>query len=129
MSIPLSDATCQMLSVARAAGIQSFLRRPTTIRLIRLRRTTVSVPTIYTRKTGRIFELDPRVQRQEDERIVRKKYASAFKGTNLLDMLTVLDVDTLIVTGVSTSHCVYATCRDAAHTFRVVVPRQAVGEL
>jgi len=59
---------------------------------------------------------------------VRKKYASAFKGTNLLDMLTALEVDTLIVTGVSTSHCVYATCRDAAHTFRVVVPRQAVGE-
>jgi len=74
------------------------------------------------------FELDPRVQRRDDERIVRKKYASAFKGTNLLDMLTALEVDTLIVTGVSTSHCVYATCRDAAHTFRVVVPRQAVGE-
>jgi nicotinamidase-related amidase len=39
-----------------------------------------------------------------------------------------LDIDTLIVTGVSTSHCVYATSRDAAHTFRVVVPHQAVGE-
>jgi maleamate amidohydrolase len=59
---------------------------------------------------------------------VRKKYASAFKNTNLLDMLTAMGVDTLIVTGVSTSHCVYATCRDAAHTFRVVVPREAVGE-
>jgi nicotinamidase-related amidase len=75
-----------------------------------------------------LFELDPRVERREDERIVRKKYASAFKNTNLLDMLTAMGVDTLIVTGVSTSHCVYATCRDAAHTFRVVVPREAVGE-
>ncbi len=75
-----------------------------------------------------LFALDPRLERRPDERIVRKKYASAFRDTNLLQMLTVLNVDTLIVTGVSTSHCVYATCRDAAHTFRVVVPRQAVGE-
>jgi len=37
-------------------------------------------------------------------------------------------VDTLIVAGVSTSHCVYATCRDATDTFRVIVPREAVGE-
>ena len=75
-----------------------------------------------------MFELDARLQRRPNERILCKKYASAFKATNLLDMLTTLGVDTLIVTGVSTSHCVYATCRDAAHTFRVVVPRQAVGE-
>lgn len=122
------DATCQMLSVARAAGIPIIF-------------TTYDYDPAdpYTPHDGKCadkihpedrpyFELDPRVQRQQDERIVRKKYASAFKGTNLLDMLTVLDVDTLIVTGVSTSHCVYATCRDAAHTFRVVVPRQAVGE-
>ena len=35
---------------------------------------------------------------------------------------------TLIVTGISTSHCVYATCRDATDSFRVIVPREAVGE-
>ena len=28
----------------------------------------------------------------------------------------------------STSHCVYATCRDATDSFRVIVPREAVGE-
>ena len=43
-------------------------------------------------------------------------------------MLTTLNVDTLIVTGVSTSHCVYATCRDACDSFRVIIPREAVGE-
>ena len=122
------DATCQMLSVARAAGIPIIFTTcdydpadPSTPHDGKCADNIHPEDRPY-------FELDPRVQRQEDERIVRKKYASAFKGTNLLDMLTVLDVDTLIVTGVSTSHCVYATCRDAAHTFRVVVPRQAVGE-
>ena len=60
--------------------------------------------------------------------ILRKRYASAFKGTNLHELLTALGIDTLIVTGVSTSHCVYATCRDATDSFRVIVPREAVGE-
>jgi len=57
-----------------------------------------------------------------------KRYASAFKGTHLHEMLTALGVDTLIGTGVSTSHCVYATCRDATDSFRVIVPQEAVGE-
>jgi maleamate amidohydrolase len=43
-------------------------------------------------------------------------------------MLTMLRVDTVIVLGVSTSHCVYATCRDATESFNVIVPREAVGE-
>ena len=28
----------------------------------------------------------------------------------------------------STSHCVYATCRDATDSFHVIVPREAVGD-
>lgn len=75
-----------------------------------------------------VWQIDPRLNRRANEKIVWKRYASAFKGTNLLDMLTMLGIDTLIVTGVSTSHCVYATCRDATDCFRVIVPRQAVGE-
>jgi nicotinamidase-related amidase len=72
--------------------------------------------------------LDPRLGRRPTEKLLPKRYASAFKGTHLHEMLTALGVDTLIVTGVSTSHCVYATCRDATDSFRVVVPREAVGE-
>jgi maleamate amidohydrolase len=60
--------------------------------------------------------------------ILRKRFASAFKGTHLHETLTGLGIDTLIVCGVSTSHCVYATCRDATDSFRVIVPREAVGE-
>lgn len=75
-----------------------------------------------------LFELDARLGRRPTEKIIAKKYASAFKATNLHECLTALGVDTLIVTGVSTSHCVYATCRDATDSFRVIVPREAVGE-
>ena len=75
-----------------------------------------------------MYELDPRLQRRPAEKLIRKRYASAFKGTNLHEMLASLCIDTLIVTGISTSHCVYATCRDATDSFRVIVPREAVGE-
>ena len=76
----------------------------------------------------KLFLLDPRMDRQPGERLIAKRYASAFKGTNFHENLTALGVDTLIVSGVSTSHCIYATCRDATDSFRVIVPREAVGE-
>ena len=76
----------------------------------------------------KLMELDPRLERRITEKIIYKPYASVFNGTNFQNMLTRLGVDTLIVTGVSTSHCVYATCRDGCSAFRVIVPREAVGE-
>ena len=76
----------------------------------------------------RLFELDPRLARRPTEKLIKKRYASAFKGTNFHELLASLCVDTLVVTGVSTSHCVYATCRDAIDSVRVIVPREAVGE-
>ncbi len=75
-----------------------------------------------------LFEIDPRLQRRPSEKIILKRYASAFKGTNFHEMLSGLGIDTLVVTGISTSHCIYATCRDATNSFRVIVPREAVGE-
>ena len=44
------------------------------------------------------------------------------------EMLSALNIDTLILTGVSTSHCVYATARDASDSFNVVIPFEAVGD-
>ena len=122
------DAACRLLKAARKSKIPIFF-------------TTwdydPSIPPSphdrklhYRYKPGdeRFFELDPRLKRRSTERLIAKRYASAFKGTNLADNLVALGVDTLIVSGVSTSHCVYATCRDATDTFRVIVPREAVGE-
>ncbi|CAE8665387.1 unnamed protein product, partial [Polarella glacialis] len=44
-------------------------------------------------------------------------------------MLTALRVDTIILTGCSTSGCIRATATDAMQNgFRVVVPRQCVGD-
>jgi len=75
-----------------------------------------------------VLEIDPRLGRRPSEKIVGKCYASSFKGTNMHELLSAHRIDTLIVTGVSTSHCVYATCRDAADSYHVIVPREAVGD-
>jgi nicotinamidase-related amidase len=74
-------------------------------------------------------ELDPRLNRQPEELVIVKKYASGFFGTYLASTLTMKTVDTLIVTGCTTSGCVRATVMDAlAHGFRPIVPLEAVGD-
>ncbi|MET3918881.1 maleamate amidohydrolase [Variovorax sp. OAS795] len=59
--------------------------------------------------------------------LIPKFQASAFHGTPLTSHLIGLGVDTVIVTGCTTSGCVRATVIDAcALNFRVVVPEDAV---
>jgi len=122
------ENTCQVLAAARRAGLPifftSFAYDPADPPSPQNKKLKMQVP----EDPGDLFELDPRLERRPTEKIIRKRYASSFKGTNLHEMLTSLRVDTLIVTGVSTSHCVYATCRDAVDSFRVIVPKEAVGE-
>lgn len=54
--------------------------------------------------------------------VIRKHKPSAFFGTPVLSFLVQLGVDSLLVTGVSTSGCVRATAVDAfSHNYRVSV--------
>lgn len=65
----------------------------------------------------------------EDELVISKQYASVFFGTSLSSTLTTMGVDTVILTGVSTSGCVRASCVDAnSHGFIPLIPREAVGD-
>ena len=76
-----------------------------------------------------LVELDPRLDRKPEDLVIVKKYASGFFGTYLASTLTMKEVDTLIVTGCTTSGCVRATVMDAlAHGFRPIVPLEAVGD-
>jgi len=58
-----------------------------------------------------------------------KKYPSAFFGTPLTSQLVSMGVDTLIITGATTSGCVRATVVDSLqHGFRTIVPEECVGD-
>ena len=61
--------------------------------------------------------------------VVSKQYPSAFFGTSLSSTLTALGVDTVILTGLTTSGCVRATCVDAcSYGFRPIVVKEACGD-
>jgi maleamate amidohydrolase len=71
----------------------------------------------------------PSLQPQQTELVVTKQYASAFFGTPLASTLTALGIDTLLITGLSTSGCVRASALDALqHGFAPFVVREACGD-
>lgn len=73
--------------------------------------------------------LDPRLDKRAGDILLVKKYASCFFGTDLVPRLNSRRVDTLIVTGCTTSGCVRATAVDAVQNgFRPMVVREAVGD-
>lgn len=76
---------------------------------------------------ARRYDIIDEVAPQPGDVVVRKTAPSAFWGTPLIAELVRLGVDTLLVTGESTSGCVRATVVDAAsHRFRVQVVEDCV---
>lgn len=76
---------------------------------------------------ARACEIDARLAPDPGELVILKENASAFFGTHLAPYLVERGVDTVLVTGCSTSACVRATATDArAYRFRAIVPRQCV---
>lgn len=75
--------------------------------------------------TGFVNGLEP----LSTETVITKQYASAFFGTPLAQMLRDRGIDTLLISGVSTSGCIRATAVDCCqHGFIPMVVREAVGD-
>lgn len=73
--------------------------------------------------------LTDRLERRPEDGLVVKQYASAFFGTSLASSLTASGVDTVVLTGLTTSGCIRASAVDALqHGFRPIVVREAVGD-
>ncbi len=65
----------------------------------------------------------------DSELIISKQYPSAFFGTSLAATLTSLGIDNVILTGLTTSGCIRASCVDSmSHGFITTVVREAVGD-
>ncbi|MDK3255438.1 N-carbamoylsarcosine amidohydrolase [Blastococcus capsensis] len=74
-------------------------------------------------------EVDKRLNQRPGEMTLVKKYASCFFGTDLAARLISRRIDTLIITGCTTSGCVRATAVDAcSYGFHTIVVEEAVGD-
>jgi maleamate amidohydrolase len=123
-------ANQQLLQKFREKGLPVFFttviyRNPQQARVFRQR-----VPALDVLVPGsRWVEVDARLGRRDDERVVEKQWASGFFATDLHARLTAVQADSLVVTGLTTSGCVRATAVDGLqHDYPVVVPREAVGD-
>jgi nicotinamidase-related amidase len=75
----------------------------------------------------RACAIDERLAPLPGEYVIHKEYASAFAGTALVGHLLARRVDTLLITGCSTSACVRATATDAkTYHLRPIIVREAV---
>jgi len=72
---------------------------------------------------------DPRVKVEEPDLVYTKRMPSAFFETQLSSYLVWHKVDTVVITGGSTSGCVRATAVDSlSHGYRTIVPEECVAD-
>jgi len=123
------DGTVRVVRAARAAGMPVFFTRQLFEELDDEGVYARKVPALKLLRPGsKLAELHPDLPAQPHEVFV-KHYPSAFHRTDFADRLQRLGVDTLIVTGLTTSGCVRATAMDCLlHDLRGIVVREAVGD-
>lgn len=118
-----------LLELAREKNIPVFYtesaRRPdmvdSGVQVGKNHRGTEKTSTEGTHATQTVAPLAPRPQ---DIRIAKRK-PSCFFGTIFMSHLNFFDVDTLIMTGCTTSGCLRATAVDAySYNFKVVIPEE-----
>ena len=74
-------------------------------------------------------DIDPALDVQANENIIEKHWPSGFFKTNLQKQLASLEVDSLVITGLTTSGCVRATAVDGLQNdYRVFVVPEACGD-
>jgi nicotinamidase-related amidase len=128
----LLDRLNTLISAARTGGVPVMATR------VAYDRPDLSDAGLWARKIGRLddlveggtgVEMDPRLKVEAEDPVLTKKYASCFFGTDLASRLVSAGVDTLVITGLSTSGCVRATAVDAIQLgFRPIIVEDAVGD-
>lgn len=131
--LPAARAIADLLAVSRPAGwpVIYTTQNLTPRTLITAGRFTEKMNPIdgVFAQNPRCHEIVPEVQPLPGDTVIIKPKPSAFFGTQLQSVLTFLRVDTLIVTGVTTSGCVRATVDHAfALNYRVIVPLECVAD-
>ena len=124
-------STCRVLEASRAAGIPCIFTRV-------VFEQGLFDGGIFYRKVPSLWVFDSTcpfgqladdLVPEPDELVIPKNYASAFFGTSLAATLTANGIDSVVLTGVTTSGCVRATGVDAMQNgFVPIVVEEAVGD-
>jgi nicotinamidase-related amidase len=115
-----------LLAAARAAGAPVIYPHVAPKAAIDAGRTGTKIPSLM-EVPERGYAFVEEVAPQKGDLLVPKRHPSAFFGTALVSYLIDLGVDTVILTGCTTSGCVRATAVDAfAYNFRCAVAEDAV---
>ena len=124
------EANQQLLAAFRAASLPVFFTAVVYHDEEQARVFRDRVPALNILQAGSHWvEVDPRLDPQPGECIVEKQWVSAFFGTTLGRQLTEQSVDSLVITGLTTSGCVRGTVVDGLqYGYKVVVPREATGD-
>jgi maleamate amidohydrolase len=116
----------RMLAVFRAKGwpvLYPYVSQKEVFDQGRLADKVPSLMTVAKRGYDFVSEIAP----QPHDVLLPKKHPSAFFGTPLVSYLIERGVDTLVVTGCTTSGCVRSTVVDGfAYNFRILVPHECV---
>jgi maleamate amidohydrolase len=123
---PAIDAIAQLLPAARAKKIPIiFTTSP--YREEPQFKSAADFSPKFRKWDRRACEIDERVKPLANEYVIYKEHASAFAGTPLVGHLLRDRVDTLLITGCSTSACVRATATDAkSNHLKPIIVREAV---
>ena len=74
-------------------------------------------------------KVDSALEPLDGEPVIEKQWASAFFATDLDQQLSALGVDSIVVTGLTTSGCVRASAVDGLQNdYQVVIAEEAVGD-
>jgi maleamate amidohydrolase len=130
MGWPAVRANERLLAKGRALGIPILFTRGYHPKTSTERGRWKNVTALETKDPDpKIHEIVTELKPLPEEVVITKIFPSGFFNTNLVSMLIFHNVDTLIVTGMTTSGCVRATVVDAfSYNFIVAIPEECVGD-
>ena len=122
-----------LLDAARAADVPVFYTTPTSAGVYPEDYRSSGDDDVMSQEYRKILTtgnvVSPPIAPEEDDVVIEKPAPSAFFDTHLGNLLHYYGIDTLIVTGMTTSGCVRATVVDGhSSNFRVIVPEECAAD-
>ena len=120
-------AIARLLPAARAKGVPVAYTTSPWVEGPQQLKSAADFSPNYRQWDERACAIDDRVKPMPGDYLVYKEYASGFAGTALAGHLMERQIDTLLITGCSTSACVRATATDAkTYHLRPIIIREGV---